>query len=205
MLLHTSAPLTDDMYVTGPLKATLFVSSSAVDTDFTAKLTDVYPDGSSHLIQDGILRMRWREGAESATYWPSVPSLVVPHQTYRIEVDLWNTSYVFNKGHRIRVAVSSSNAPRFKPNPNLGVDISVEDQHEPIVATNTIFYGGDTASFFELPVVNKAQLPKKIILLDPNRPTTAASKHIKPELVRAAHQLTKFVTGTFRGARGDHA
>jgi putative CocE/NonD family hydrolase len=196
VLLHTTPPLNDDVYVTGPLKATLYVSSSAIDTDFTAKLTDVYPDGSSHLIQDGILRMRWREGAEDQTFWPSSPSLLTPDEVYCIEVDLWNTSYVFNKGHSIRLAVSSSNSPRFKANPNIGVDISVEDEQQPVVAKNTLHYGGDTASFFELPVVQKTQLPKKIILLDPEHPTPLSPQS---ELVRSAHKLTQFVVDGIAG------
>jgi uncharacterized protein len=197
VLLHTTAPLAEDTYVTGPLFATLFVSSDMVDTDFTAKLTDVYPDGSSHLIQDGIFRMRWREGenadAASASFWPVAPTPVVPGTTYKINVNLWNTSYVFNKGHSVRVAVSSSNSPKYKANPNLGLDLNEEDKHEPKVATNTLFYGGATASHFTLPTVTKAQLPKKI-LLDPAAPAAGNSvgeqawrKHLP-----AAASLTKW-------------
>lgn len=191
VLLHTSAALEADLYLTGPLRATLFVSSSAVDTDFTAKLSDVYPDGTSRLIQDGVLRMRWRLGGD--TFWPVAPTPVVPGQIYRVEVDCWNTSYVFNKGHRLRVAVSSSNSPRFKANPNLGIDISEEDAHEPIIATNTLFYGGEHASYFELPVVQKAQLPKMILLIDPERKGSGHGPMVRPELIHAARNLTQFV------------
>ena len=193
VLLHTTAALAEDTYVTGALFATLFVSSDMVDTDFTAKLTDVYPDGSSHLIQDGVFRMRWREGenadARAASYWPAEPTLVVPGTTYEININLWNTSYVFNKGHSIRLAISSSNSPRFKPNPNLGLDLNEEDKHEPKVAQNTLFYGGATTSHITLPTVTKAQQPKKILLLNEDSVGEAARKHLP-----AAAALTKWAT-----------
>jgi len=191
VLLHTSAPLTEELYVTGPLFVTLFVSSDMVDTDFTAKLTDVYPDGSSHILQDGVFRMRWREGVNAdnraAAYWPVDPTPVVPGTTYEISVNLWNTSYVFNAGHSVRVAISSSNAPRFKPNPNLGLPLNEEDKHEPKVATNTLFYGGATPSRITLPTVTKAQLPKKVLLLSEDTVGEDARQHIP-----AARSLTKW-------------
>ena len=188
VLLYTTAPLAEDTYVTGALFVTLFVSSDMVDTDFTAKLTDVYPDGSSHLIQDGIYRMRWRDGNDGdGTFWPAAPTLMTPGDTYEINVDLWNTSYVFNAGHSIRLAVSSSNSPRFKANPNLGLDLNEEDKHAPKVATNTLFYGGATPSHITLPTVTKAQLPKKILLLNEDSVGEAARKHLP-----AARSLTKW-------------
>ena len=172
VLLHTSAPLEDHLFVTGPLNAVLWVSTDAIDTDFTAKLTDVYPDGSSHLIQDAIFRLRWREGNnDDGIFWPVAPTAAVPGQKYEVRLDLWNTSYVFNKGHSVRVAVSSSNSPRFKPNPNLGLPLNEEDKHPSVVAHNTLLYGkpddaADTMrSYIELPVVKEAQLPRHIIPL----------------------------------------
>ncbi|MCK5031163.1 MAG: CocE/NonD family hydrolase, partial [Thermoplasmatales archaeon] len=92
VLLFTSPVLTEPVGATGPIKARLFVSSSCVDTDFTVKLTDVYPDGRSMLITDSILRMRNRNGRD---HW----EFMTPGEIYEIEVDLWSTSYVWNTGH----------------------------------------------------------------------------------------------------------
>lgn len=113
VLLFTSDPLTEAVEVTGHVFAVLYVSSDSPDTDFTVKLTDVYPDGRSMLLSDGILRARFRESFEREDF-------LEPGKVYPLNVDLWSTAVVLNKGHRIRVAVSSSNAPRFEPNPNTG-------------------------------------------------------------------------------------
>jgi len=180
VLLHTSAPLSESMRITGPLLVALQVVSNATDTDFTAKLTDVYPDGTSRLIQDGIIRMRWRNRSPSReNYEHPVP--IQPGAKYEIELDLWNSSYVFNKGHRVRVAISSSNAPRFKPNPNLGLPLIQEDDYEPKVAENTLHYGART--YIELPLVSASQLPKKRFLLG----NTSVAE-------RAAFKLSKYVS-----------
>jgi hypothetical protein len=111
VLLFTSPVLGAPYEATGPITARLFVSSDCPDTDFTVKLTDVYPDGRSMLITDGILRMRNRNGFD---HW----EFMEPGTIYQIEVDLWSTSYVWNTGHQIRVAISSSNYPRCLNNPN---------------------------------------------------------------------------------------
>jgi uncharacterized protein len=111
VLLFTSPVLTTPYEATGPIKARLYVSSDCPDTDFTVKLTDVYPDGRSMLITDGILRMRNRNEFD---HW----DFMEPGTIYQIDVDLWSTSYVWNTGHQIRVEVSSSNYPRFLNNPN---------------------------------------------------------------------------------------
>ena len=106
--------------MTGDLKVIFYASSDALDTDFTAKLTDVYPDGRSMLIADGIIRARYRNSL-------SRPELMTPGTIYRLEIDLWATSIVFNTGHRIRLAISSSNYPRFDVNPNTGGDTLTGD------------------------------------------------------------------------------
>lgn len=111
VLVFTSQILQEPYEATGPVKAVLYVSSDCPDTDFTVKLTDVYPDGRSMLITDGILRMRNRNGQD---HW----EFMQPDVVYEIEVDLWSTSYIWNTGHQIRVEVSSSNYPRFLNNPN---------------------------------------------------------------------------------------
>lgn len=114
VLLFTTDVLVEPVEVTGRIFAKLYVSSDCSDTDFTVKLTDVYPDGRSMLVTDGILCARFCDSFKQ-------PKSLQASQIYRLTVDLWSTSLVFNKGHRIRVAVSSSNSPRFEPNPNTGV------------------------------------------------------------------------------------
>src|SRR5262249_47551577 len=113
VLLFTTEPLPAAVEVTGRLTAKLYVSSDCPDTDFTVKLCDVYPDGRSMLVTDGIRRASLRNGFEKR-------EPLEAGKVYEVAVDLWSTSLVFNKGHRIRVAVSSSNAPRFEPNANTG-------------------------------------------------------------------------------------
>eukprot|EP01059_Diplonema_ambulator_P023569 TRINITY_DN3907_c0_g2_i1.p1 TRINITY_DN3907_c0_g2~~TRINITY_DN3907_c0_g2_i1.p1 ORF type:complete len:573 (+),score=194.91 TRINITY_DN3907_c0_g2_i1:35-1753(+) len=158
VLLFDSEVLEEPYVITGPLLATLFVKSNRVDTDFTVKLTDVYPDGKSLLINDGIIRMRWRRGEGGG----SQPQMMTPGETYEVNVDLWNTSFIFAKGHKIRVAVSSSNDPRFAPNPNNGLPLVQNGTS--YIAENTVLVGGDFASYFTMPVVKQSQLPKVDLL-----------------------------------------
>ena len=140
VLLFTTEPLTEPLEVTGRLKAVLWVRSSAPDTDFTVKLTDVYPDGRSMLIADGIRRCRFREGFEQE-------QLMTPGEVYRIEVDLWSTSILFNRGHRVRVVVSGSNYPRFDVNNN-----QADPEAPPVAATNTLYLDAEHPSHIVLPV-----------------------------------------------------
>ena len=154
VLTFTTQVLKQDVIITGPLVATLFVETSAADTDFTAKLTDVYPDGRSILLNDGIIRLKWRQGVHGGDQ----PEVVTPGKIYEVEVSMWNTSFIFARGHSIRVSVSSSNNPRFMPNRNNGKLIS---EGGPFInATNTLHLSEQYASYFTLPVVKKEQLPK---------------------------------------------
>ncbi len=111
--MYTTPVLKNGIEVTGPLEAVLSVSSSAVDTDFTAKLVDVYPDGKAYNVQEGILRARYREGFAHKMW-------MKPGEVYQIKVDMQATSNFFAPGHRIRVEISSSNFPRFDRNLNTG-------------------------------------------------------------------------------------
>jgi uncharacterized protein len=146
VLLFTSEPLLRSVEVTGPVSVDLFISSDAPDTDFTAKLTDVYPDGRSILLCDGILRARFRE-------WFDHDALLEPGTVYRLKIDLWSTSVVFNRGHRIRVAISSSNCPRFQPNPNTGRLPSEDPQTR--IATNTVHLSPEHPSHIILPMAGE--------------------------------------------------
>ena len=144
VLVYSMGPLTRDLEVTGPVTATLFVKSSAVDTDFTGKLTDVAPDGFASDVAEGILRMRYRDSQEHA-------SLMNPGQTYQIRLDLWSTSNVFLRGHTLRLEISSSNFPRFDRNLNTGEDIKFARRF--VSATNSIFHDAKDPSVLVLPVI----------------------------------------------------
>ncbi len=142
VLVFTSPVLQEPYEATGPIKARLFVSSDCPDTDFTVKLTDVYPDGRSMLITDGILRMRNRNGQD---HW----EFMEPGIIYEIEVDLWSTAYIWNTDHQIRVEVSSSNYPRFLNNPN--TPDGIEKNTTYTVAHNTLYVDETHPSCLLLP------------------------------------------------------
>jgi len=146
VLVFTSDILTEPYEATGPIVSRLFVSSDFPDTDFTVKLSDVYPDGRSMLICDGILRMRNRNGVD---HW----EFMEPGEIYEIEVDLWSTSYIWNTGHKIRVAVSSSNYPRFLANPNTKDSINYNSTYN--IANNTIYIDIDHPSCIILPEIEQ--------------------------------------------------
>ncbi len=144
VLVYSSAPLKRPLEVTGPIRVVLYVTTSQPDTDFTAKLVDVFPDGRAVNLTDGILRLRYRESVER-------PVPARPGQVYAITIDAGATSNEFGKGHRIRLEVSSSNFPRFDRNPNTGR--AVADEREMRRATQTVFHQRAWASHVVLPVV----------------------------------------------------
>jgi putative CocE/NonD family hydrolase len=150
VLVFQTEPLTEDIEVTGPVDVKLYASSSAVDTDFTAKLVDVYPPspafpaGFDLNIADGIQRARYRNSLERA-------ELLRPGETYEITVRLYPTSNLFQKGHRIRLDISSSNFPRFDVNPNTGEPLARHRRME--VAVNRVFHEAGRASHVVLPVI----------------------------------------------------
>jgi uncharacterized protein len=159
VLVFSSDVLKTPMEVTGRIRAELAISSDCPDTDFAALLTDVYPDGRSMLVTDGILRARFRKSFEHEEF-------LEPAKLYDLTVDLWSTSLVFNKGHRIRVLITSSNAPRFDPNPNTGHEFRADKETR--VATNTIHLSADHASKIVLPIIDESMLK------DTGRPVAAA-------------------------------
>lgn len=144
VLLFTSEELDKPTEIAGQVKVKLWASSDATDTDFTAKLCDVYPDGRSIIILDGIIRVSHRNSLEKS-------ELMEPGEIYEFEIDLWHTSLVFNTSHRIRVAISSSNFPRFESNPNTGKQPGTDDETK--VATNTIYLDAAHPSHILLPVI----------------------------------------------------
>jgi len=142
-LTFTTETLDNDLEVTGPVHARLYVSSSALDTDFVVRLCDVYPDGRSMLVCDGIQRARYRESDYQ-------PSLLEPGKVYAISVDLWATSNLFRAGHRIRVVVNSSCFPRFDINPGTGESGATATRK--VKAENRIYLDKDFPSHIVLPV-----------------------------------------------------
>jgi putative CocE/NonD family hydrolase len=144
VLVYTSSALKQDLEVTGPIQMVLYASTSAPDTDFTAKLVDVFPNGEARNLTDGILRLRYRHGVEKA-------ELAAPGEIYPLTIDAGVTSNVFLKGHRIRVEISSSNFPRFDRNPNTGR--AVADETVLKIAQQSVYHTALYPSHVLLPVV----------------------------------------------------
>jgi putative CocE/NonD family hydrolase len=144
VLIYTTPAFAQDTEVTGPVSLELFAQSSAVDTDFEAKLVDVAPDGFAQNLTEGIIRARYRNSREK-------PELMNPGQVYKFVIDLWSTSNVFLKGHALRLEISSSNFPRFDRNMNTGEDQASAQRS--VSATNTIYHDGEHPSALILPVV----------------------------------------------------
>jgi putative CocE/NonD family hydrolase len=144
VLIYSIGPLAQDLEATGPVTAILFVKSTAVDTDFTGKLVDVSPDGFAKDLTEGIFRMRYRESPERQV-------LMNPGQIYEITLDLWATANVFQKGHTLRLEISSSNFPRFDRNLNTGEQIQFGRTSVP--ATNAILHDTEHPSALVLPIM----------------------------------------------------
>lgn len=143
LLVFTSEPLTAPMEVTGRVRAKLWISSDARDTDFFVRLCDVYPDGRSFNLCEGMLRARFRDGL-------AIGKLMKPGRVYPLNIDCWSTSVIFNRGHRIRVHVTSSSAPGFDPNPNTGEPFRLSERVQ--TAHNRVFMDGRHPSHILLPV-----------------------------------------------------
>ncbi len=144
VLVYTTPSFAKDTEVTGPVSLDLYVSSSAVDTDFTGMLVDVWPSGLAQNLTSGILRLRYRNSQEK-------PELANPSETYRITVDLWATSNMFLAGHKLRLEVSSSNFPRFDRNLNTGEEQARATRM--VKATNVIYHDKAHPSALILPLV----------------------------------------------------
>lgn len=144
-LVYTSAPLPAPLRIVGPLRAQLVVSSSAVDTDFIARLVHVWPDGRATSIQEGALRARYRDGVD-------LPRPMTPGERYVLDVPMRSIAYLVPRGHRLRLDVTSSSFPRLERNLNTGG--RNYDESTPEKAINRVFHGGDAVSFVELPVLD---------------------------------------------------
>jgi uncharacterized protein len=144
VLVYTTGPLERDLEVTGPIELKLYAASDAVDTDFTATLTDVHPDGQAIHICEGIQRASFRESLEN-------PTPIEPGKIYLYTISLWETSMLFQAGHRIRLEISSSNFPRYARNLNTGLPVGTSDQRNQ--ARQTVYHDAMRASHLVLPVM----------------------------------------------------
>ena len=144
VLVFTSPPLKQELEVTGPVRVELYAATSAPDTDFTAKLVDVFPNGEARNLTDGILRMRYRSSLEKA-------ELAKPGEIYKLTIDAGVTSNVFLPGHRVRIEISSSNFPRFDRNPNTGRPVA--DETTLRSAFQTLYHDKAHPSRVLLPVI----------------------------------------------------
>jgi uncharacterized protein len=144
VLVYTTGAFDKDFEVTGPLTAEIYVSSSAVDTDITAKLVDVWPNGFAQNLADNVQRLRYRNSAEK-------PELLEPGKIYKVSIDTGATSNVFRAGHRLRLEISSSNFPRFDR--NLNTAESPEHGSKFVKAENRIYHDADHPSAIILPVI----------------------------------------------------
>ncbi len=146
ILVYTSEPLEEGVEVTGFIEALLYVSSDVKDTDFTVKLIDVYPDGKAYNLDETIQRARYREGYDKEVF-------MEPGKVYPINLTPMATSNYFEKGHRIRIEVSSSNFPRFARNLNTGGNNFDEDKG--VIANNKIYHSAKYPSAVTLPIIRK--------------------------------------------------
>lgn len=144
VLVYVTAPLTEDTTVIGPIRLTLYAASSAVDTDFTALLFDLHPNGFAQRLCDGIVRARYRGGMKAA-------ALIEPDKVYQYEIDLWNTSQVFFAGHRIGVQIASAAFPKYDRNLNTGEDLATGTRM--VSANQTIYHDAAHPSALILPII----------------------------------------------------
>lgn len=144
ILHYTSDFLTEPLEVTGPVKLVVHAASDAPDTDFVAKLIDVYPDGRALSMAEGIVRARYREGADK-------PKLLEPGKVYEFTIDMVGTSVEFQRGHRIRIDVTSSHFPQFDRNPNTGDPFGTSAKVK--IAAQTVHHSSAHPSHIVLPVI----------------------------------------------------
>jgi len=147
ILTYQTEPLAQDATVVGPLSVRLWAATSAADTDFTAKLVDVYPNGAAINIADGIVRARYARDRSTA-------QPVTPGTPTEFAIDLWHTAVVFKAGHRMRLDISSSNFPHYDRNLNSGATIGSDTLDNAVVASQTVFHDAARPSRLLLPVID---------------------------------------------------
>ena len=146
ILVYTSPVLTEDTRVTGPIEVELYIASDALDTDFTLRLLDVYPDGRAFNLDNTIQRVRYRNGYKN-------PVLMEKGEVYKITLGPLVTSNLFKRDHQLRVEIASSHFPRFARNLNTGGDNRAESKS--VIARNTVHYSKTHPSHIVLPVIGE--------------------------------------------------
>lgn len=146
VLVYTSAALDEPLEVTGPLTMVLYAATTAADTDFVARLSDVHPDGSALLLAEGILRARFRDGCET-------PKPIEPGRVTEYRINLVATSNLFKAGHRVRVDITSSSFPRFDANPNTGHPLGQDGPGDLQWAVQTVLHTAQYPSHIVLPEI----------------------------------------------------
>jgi putative CocE/NonD family hydrolase len=146
VLIFSTERLRSDVEITGEIRATIFAASSATDTDWHVKLVDVYPDGTAYNLTSGVIRARYRQSRTQ-------PSPLKPYSIESYEIDLWGTSNVFKKGHKIRIEIASSDYPNFDRNPNIYGDLSGVSEKDFQIANQRIFHDDAHPSRIDLPVI----------------------------------------------------
>jgi predicted acyl esterase len=150
-LRFETAALDKSVAIAGHVDMTLWAATDGLDTDFMVKLVDVYPDGYEQIILDNPIRTRYRHGRDADDVM-----LMTPGKPEELHIDLWNTAFTFEKGHKIQVTVTSSNSTKFEINPNTGEPFGVPTTTEPRVATNTVYFDKRHPSAMILPVLSAA-------------------------------------------------
>jgi len=153
LLFNLSMPFADNTAICGNVTGSMTVSSTAVDTDFILSINDVYPTGQSVPVRYGPVRMRWR--CDDMT-----PCMMTPGQKYTVSLDMWSTCYIFEKGHSMRMTITSSKNPEISVNPNNGQPLSNGlIPGTPVVAQNTVYWGTNQQTYVTLPFVPLSALP----------------------------------------------
>lgn len=147
VLVYTSPRLTEPVRIAGPAEVTLYAASSAPDTDFTAKLVDVEPDGTCTSLLEGTIRARYRDSFAE-------PEFMDPGSVYEFTIDLWDIAHTFDSGHRLRLEISSSNFPRFDRNPNAEMPVSEAGIDDMVIASQNVYHDEDRPSHVSLSVVD---------------------------------------------------
>ena len=151
VMVYSTGILKESLEVTGPVEVVLFASSSATNTDYTAKLVDVYPDGRAIRLCEGIIRASFRNPDDP-------PSPILPDKVYQYNISLWSTSNLFKEGHQIRVEISSSNFPRFDRNLNTGIIPALDTSY--VKARQTIYHSREYPSCIVLPIIESVNQKK---------------------------------------------
>ena len=144
VLVFTTPVLTEPLQVCGPIRATLWASSDATDTDFMVRVLNVHPSGFSQRLCDGVVRARFRDGMEN-------PTPIEPGKVYEYEIDVWTTCQTFMPGHAIRIEIMSASFPQWDRNPNTGGQLGHTTDGRP--ARQTIYHDASRPSRVVLPVI----------------------------------------------------